>query len=92
MKNRRQEEREKNLILGKRELIDEYKIDHQKNWALMRENEDDLFQDWYNKTEGNLYTYPIKKNDPKPYRLGFKEIDNNEKKNRKLTKKQQTLL
>lgn len=47
----RQEEREKQLILGKADLADELRIDRNKNWAVLRENEDDLFQKWYNETQ-----------------------------------------
>lgn len=46
----RKEEREKRLILGKADLLDELRVDRNKNWAVLRENEDDLFQKWYNKT------------------------------------------
>lgn len=82
MRGKYAEEKEKQLILGRLNLTDEYRIDKRKNWELMRENEDDLFQDWYNNTLGLSPSYPIKKNDPKSYTLKFKEASSKIKKGR----------
>lgn len=82
MRGKYAEEKEKQLILGRLNLTDEYRIDKRKNWELMRENEDDLFEAWYNTTLGLLPSYPIKKNDPKSYTLKFKETKSKIKKGR----------
>lgn len=73
LKKRRNEEREKQLILRQRDLIDEYKIDKKKNWELMKQNDNERFGRWYNATESMLVSYPIKKSLRNPKKMDFKE-------------------
>jgi hypothetical protein len=68
------EEREKRMILGKWNFTDQFLMDKTKNWELTKENNNELFQDWYNNTVGWNPSYQIKKNDPNPYTpMKFKE-------------------
>lgn len=46
----KKEEREKNLILGKSDLLDEFRLDKNKNWELLRESENHNFLKNYNES------------------------------------------